>query len=114
MNNNEFADRYAGLTGGARGISYEAAKVLVDRGLSGIVLADLDIGLAEQSAKELMDLTGCKAFAFKTDVSNAENIEALFAFAAEKMPTIDILINGAGVCPTTPIEEEDAAKWDFA
>ncbi|CZQ79875.1 glucose/ribitol dehydrogenase [Trichococcus palustris] len=28
MNNKEFADRYAVVTGGARGISYEAAKVL--------------------------------------------------------------------------------------
>lgn len=113
MNNEEFAGRYAVVTGGARGISYEAAKVLAERGLAGVVLADLNLELAEQSAKELTDLTGCKAFAFKTDVSNPENIEALFVFAAEKMPTIDILINGAGVCPTTPIEEENAEKWDF-
>ena len=29
------------------------------------------------------------------------------------MPTVHILINGAGVCPTTPIEDLDADKWDW-
>ena len=29
------------------------------------------------------------------------------------MPAVHILINGAGVCPTTPIEDLDADKWDW-
>ena len=29
------------------------------------------------------------------------------------MPTFHILVNGAGVCPTTPIEDLDADKWDW-
>lgn len=109
----EFAGKYAVITGGARGISYEAAKVLAYRGLSGVVLADLNIEQATKSANTLQQETGCQCYAFQVDVSHPESIEKLFMFAGEKMPTIDILINGAGVCPTTPIEDLDASQWDW-
>ena len=38
--NKEFEGKYAVVTGGAGGISYEAAKTLAKKGLSGVVLAD--------------------------------------------------------------------------
>ena len=48
--NKEFEGKYAVVTGGAGGISYEAAKALAKKGLSGVVLADLNI---EQEQKVL-------------------------------------------------------------
>jgi 3-oxoacyl-[acyl-carrier protein] reductase len=111
--NKEFTNKYAVITGGARGISYDTALLLAERGLSGVVLADWNGELVEQSAKDLEEKKGCQAYAFKTDVSKPEEIEALFAFAGEKLPSIDILINGAAVCPMTPFEDLDADQWDF-
>ena len=111
--NKEFEGKYAVVTGGAGGISYEAAKALAKKGLSGVVLADLNIEQATESAKKLEEGTGCHCYPCKVDVSNPEDIEHLFEFALEKMPTFHILVNGAGVCPTTPIEDLDADKWDW-
>ena len=111
--NKEFEGKYAVVTGGAGGISYEAAKTLAKKGLSGVVLADLNIEQATESAKKLEEETGCHCYPYKVDVSNPEDIEHLFEFALEKMPTFHILVNGAGVCPTTPIEDLDADKWDW-
>ena len=111
--NKEFEGKYAVVTGGAGGISYEAAKTLAKKGLAGVVLADLNIEQATKSAKKLKEETGCHCYPCKVDVSNPEDIEHLFEFALEKMPAVHILINGAGVCPTTPIEDLDADKWDW-
>ena len=111
--NKEFEGKYAVVTGGAGGISYEAAKTLAKKGLSGVVLADLNFEQATESAKKLEEEIGCHCYPCKVDVSNPEDIEHLFEFALEKMPAVHILINGAGVCPTTPIEDLDADKWDW-
>ena len=99
--NKEFEGKYAIVTSGARGISFESAKILAQKGLSGVVLADLNIEQATES------------YPCQVDVSKPEDIEHLFEFALEKMPTFHILVNGAGVCPTTPIEDLDADKWDW-
>ena len=111
--NKEFEGKYAIVTGGAGGISFESAKILAQKGLSGVVLADLNIEQATESAKKLEEETGCSCYPCQVDVSKPEDIEHLFEFALEKMPTFHILVNGAGVCPTTPIEDLDADKWDW-
>lgn len=111
--NKEFEGKYAVVTGGAGGISFESAKILAQKGLSGVVLADLNIEQATESAKKLEEETGCSCYPCQVDVSKPEDIEHLFEFALEKMPAVHILINGAGVCPTTPIEDLDADKWDW-
>ena len=53
--NKEFEGKYAVVTGGAGGISYEAAKTLAKKGLAGVVLADLNIEQATKSAKKLKE-----------------------------------------------------------
>ena len=53
--NKEFEGKYAIVTSGARGISFESAKILAQKGLSGVVLADLNIEQATESAKKLED-----------------------------------------------------------
>lgn len=109
----QFTDKYAVLTGAAGGISKATALLMAQRGLKGAIIADLKKELAEKSAKEIQDQTGSICHGFAVDIANPKEIEALFKFAGEKFPTIHILLNGAGVCPTTPIEELDADKWDW-
>ena len=91
--NKEFEGKYAVVTGGAGGISYEAAKTLAKKGLSGVVLADLNIEQATESAKKLEEGTGCQCYPYKVDVSNPEDIEHLLEFALENMPTFQIIVN---------------------
>ena len=109
----EFEGKYALITGGAGGIGFAAAQVLARRGLSGVILADMNAEAADKSAAELEAATGCKCWGKYVDVSSPESIEELFAFAAKTMPGLHILVNCAGVCPVTPVEELDAAKWDW-
>lgn len=108
-----FAGKYAVITGAARGILKDTALCLAERGAAGIIISDLLYDVAETTAREIEQATGCHCHAFKTDVSKPDNIDALFAFTLEKFGTVHILINGAGICPTTPLEEVDAAQWDL-
>lgn len=110
---NMFSKKNAIITGAAGGIGKETALTLAERGLSGLVIADLNAELARQTAQEITQLTGCKAISCATDISKPESIEALFAFTLERFNHVDILINGAGVCPTTPLEDLTAEKWDW-
>ena len=59
--NKEFEEKYAVVTGGAGGISYEAAKTLAKKGLAGVVLADLNIEQATKSTQKLKEETGYSA-----------------------------------------------------
>lgn len=109
----EFEGKYALVTGGAGGIGFAAARELARRGLSGVILADMNAEAAEKNAAELEAATGCKCWGRYVDVSSPESIEELFAFAAATMPGLHILVNCAGVCQVTPVEELDAANWDW-
>ena len=50
------------VTGGAGGMSFESATILAQKGLSGVVLADLNIEQATESAKKLEEETGCRCY----------------------------------------------------
>jgi len=108
-----FEGKYAVITGSARGILKDTAVCLAERGAAGIIISDLLYDAAVATAAEIEKATGCICHAFKTDVSKPEDIEALFVFAMEKFGAVHILVNGAGVCPLTKLEDLDAAKWDF-
>lgn len=66
----EFEGKYALVTGGAGGIGFAAARELARRGLSGVILADMNAEAAEKSAAELEAATGCKCWGRYVDVSS--------------------------------------------
>lgn len=111
--NTIFADKIAIITGAAGGICRDTAFCLAERGAAGIVIADLNGEKAQATARDIEAATGCRSLAFTTDVADPDSISALFAFTLERFGTCHILINGAGVCPTTPLAELDAEKWDW-
>lgn len=78
------------VTGGTSGIGYETAKVLKDQGAQ-IVICGRDESRVKQAADKL-GVSGIKA-----DVSNEEDVKALFKFAIEKMGSLNVLINNAGI-----------------
>ena len=97
----EFTGKYAIVTGGARGIGFAAAKVLAQRGLSGVILADMNLETAQKSAEELEAETGCQCYAYQVNVALPENIEALFSMTpyywktdvegGERLRALDVL-----------------------
>lgn len=97
------------VTGGASGIGHEAARALAAKGAN-LIIADFNEEGARAVAAEIAVL-GVKAFAFKVDVSKAEEIEALVEFAVEKLGTLNGIFNNAGIGLVKPFLEMDPASY---
>ena len=104
----ELKGKIALVTGGARGIGLAIAQQLADMGAS-VVIADLQLDIAEQAAK---DLPGVSSFAVKLDVTNSEEVQSVFnAIANDKKP-LDILVNNAGITRDGLMVRMKEADWD--
>ncbi|WP_434778153.1 SDR family NAD(P)-dependent oxidoreductase [Neisseria sp. Ec49-e6-T10] len=107
---NTFKNKYAIVTAVNRNFSRQIIQKITSMGLTGLILADKTIN--EELIQKITTQTGCACHGFEFDITKTQTIEQLFQFALEKFPTVHILINAANICPTTPLEELDAQKWD--
>jgi 3-oxoacyl-[acyl-carrier protein] reductase len=90
-----FEGRTAVITGGAIGFGRAFARALVAEGAT-VVLADVDAGMAEQTAAELVS-GGGGAMAVGCDVADVEQVDAAVATTVDRFGGIDIVINNAGL-----------------
>lgn len=97
------------ITGGASGIGKEAAKAVARRGAN-VIVADFNEAGAQTVAAELV-ASGVRAYAFKVDVSKAEQVAALVDFAVEKLGTLNGIFNNAGIGLVKPFLEMDPASY---
>jgi NAD(P)-dependent dehydrogenase (short-subunit alcohol dehydrogenase family) len=86
------ADRVAVVTGGASGIGLATAHRLAAEGAK-VVIADLDAATGQAAA----DAVGGRFVA--ADVTNEEQVIALFDAAVEAYGAVDIAFNNAGISP---------------
>jgi len=93
------------ITGGARGIGAEDARVLAAEGAK-IVVCDLLDEEGEALAKEVGGAY-CHL-----DVTSEAEWQAAVAFAEKSFGPIDILINNAGVVGFTPLDTCDLEEWN--
>lgn len=84
--------RVAVITGGASGIGLASARRLADEGAH-VVIADLDEAAGSDAADQVGGLF------LRCDVTEAEDVAALFRRAKETYGTIDIAFNNAGISP---------------
>ena len=56
-------------------------------------------------------LTGQKAFALKTDVTQEADVQKLFNRVVSEFGRVDIVVANAGILVAEPIAEADAEKW---
>ena len=92
------------ITGGARGIGKATAKALAREGAR-VAIGDLDRDLAEQTAAEL----GPEAIGLELDVTERESFANFLDQVTERLGSVDVLINNAGIMPLRPFVEEDDA-----
>ena len=98
------------ITGGNRGIGKGIAKGFAAEGAS-MTIAARDAELLTETAEELR-AKGAQVLAVPTDVTNEEEIKALFAEAMDEFNRLDILVNNAGAFDGGPIDELSTEAWD--
>ncbi|HEX2129761.1 MAG TPA: SDR family oxidoreductase, partial [Solirubrobacterales bacterium] len=92
------------VTGGARGIGKATAQALVRKGAK-VAIGDLDLELAQRSAAEI----GGETLALELDVTSRESFEGFLDQVEERLGSLDVLVNNAGIMPVGPfVEESDA------
>ncbi len=103
------------VTGGARGIGAGMCEVFTEEGAN-VVIADM-VPLEESSrfAAELSKKNDVRTLAVRGDISNPEDVEAIYNQTLEKFGTVDILMNNAGKMGVTRIEDvtvEELYKYE--
>ena len=87
--------KVAVVTGGNQGIGKVVAGYLADAGADIVIF---DINDAAPVAEQVADEYGVRAAAVRCDVTKPEQVKKAVDEAAEKMGTLDLLFNNAGVC----------------
>lgn len=91
------------VTGGGQGIGKAIALRLAKDGFA-VAVADYNSQTARQVADEIASAGG-KALAVTADVSKRDQVFAAVGQARKELGGFDVIVNNAGVAPTTPIEE---------
>lgn len=91
------------VTGAGQGIGKAIALRLVQDGFA-VAIADYNDATAQAVADEI-NQHGGQALAVKIDVSKRDQVFAAVEQARKGLGGFDVIVNNAGVAPSTPIEE---------
>ena len=98
------------VTGAGQGIGRGIALSLARAGAD-VAINDIAPGTTEAAAAEVAAL-GRRSLAVQTDVSQAEDVQAMIDRVVEELGTVHILVNNAGVCAPAFITDLSEEMWD--
>jgi len=98
------AGKVIAISGGARGIGRTTAQACLLAGMK-VAIGDVDPQAAEQTAAEL----GNGTLALPLDVTEPSSFRTFLDAVDERMGSLDVLINNAGIMPLGPFLDEDDA-----
>jgi len=104
------SSRVALITGASRGIGAAIARRLAAEGFA--VALNYASNNAEADAL-VAELTrgGASAIAIQGDVSQADQVSAMFTTVEQRLGRIDVLVNNAGVLKTAPLAQTSDAQY---
>ncbi len=103
-------NKIAVVTGAARGIGFEIARILAQAGAC-VGLVDVNASEIEDSTQELQQ-AGFQALALLADVTDAEQVQQMAQAVIARWGRVDVLVNNAGICPITSVLDITPAEWD--
>lgn len=100
------------VTGSTSGIGLGIAQTLAAQGANIVLNGFGDSQSAIEAVRQSGAAHNIRVEYHGADMSRAQDIEAMMAFAAEKFGRVDILVNNAGIQHVSPVEDFPVAKWD--
>ena len=105
-------DRVAIITGAAKGIGAETARLFAEEGAGGIVVADVLKERADETAASIERDAGCKCVSVYTDISDENSVKGMFDACIGAFGRVDILVNCAGIVQEHSIEDMTGELFD--
>ena len=99
------------ITGAGHGIGQAIAAGFAATGAA-VVLADRDRTRAETVAAIMRQATGVRALAVETDVRDSASVESMVDAVITTFGAIDVLVNNAGIYPSSLVVDMPEAEWD--
>ena len=109
---NVLEDRTAIVTGGAQGLGEAICRRLADEGAH-VVVADINLEGARETAAAIEAQTGRRMVAVRADVTNETEVAAMVDAAVQTFGRLDICVSNAGVLIAEAIDEFPAERWRF-
>lgn len=105
LNCKRLEGKVAIVTGGAQGLG-EALVYRLDKEGCKVLVADINYESAKQVADKLSD-----AIAFKVDVTNEEEVEAMVKTAVDKYGKLDLLVSNAAILIAKAVPDFPLEQW---
>ncbi|CAF9933424.1 MAG: hypothetical protein ALECFALPRED_005585 [Alectoria fallacina] len=100
------------FTGGAGTLALVNARALLEHGLSGLALFDLDHSKSTQEIEALRtDFPNATVLSIRVDVTNAEQLESAVKLTVSELDSVDILCCFAGVVGCTHAIDMTPSEW---
>lgn len=92
------------------GIGFAVAQRFCQEGAS-VVVSDIHAARLEKTAERLRQEEGAVVHAVSCDVRETEQVDALFAQAADLLSGLDLVVNNAGLGHTANVVDTQDADW---
>jgi len=107
----DLSDKIALVTGGSRGIGRACCRSLSKAGAKVLINYNRSKEKAE-ALKNDIEGEGREADIFQADISQPEEVEALFQIIRKKYEKLDILVNNAGIIKDNLLLAMSISDWD--
>ena len=104
------SNRVALVTGGAQGIGKGIATALGQDGFK-VAVADLNLEVAEQTAKEI-SAAGGEAIAVQVDVTSTASVADAVATIEKELGPVEVVVNNAGFDDFMPFVKTTEEFWE--